>query len=159
MARNELERLADLARGKLVLEVGAHLGLSTIALASTAERVFSIDWHRGDQFTRGWGFTAGKYLQNLITHNVLQRVVPIIGSCYDVAEVLADETFDVVFIDADHSYDAVKRNIELYQPKMKPGGVICLHDYGVEGCFEKQAVDELFSVTELVGSLVVCSEP
>ena len=37
--------------------------------------------------------------------------------------------FDIVWIDADHSYDSVSRDIDLYHNKVKPGGIVCGHDY------------------------------
>jgi predicted O-methyltransferase YrrM len=154
VTKKECERLADLAQGKVVLEVGAHYGRSTIAMASTAERVFSLDWHQGDNFTKDWGFTAGTYLKHLLRYRVLDRVAPIIARGEDVAPFLADGSFDFVFIDADHSYDAVRGYIELFLPKNK--GPIAFHDYAVEGCFEKQAADEAFGKPdELVDTLAV----
>ncbi len=36
-------------------------------------------------------------------------------------------TADMVFIDGDHSYEAVKRDIELWLPKCRK--LICGHDY------------------------------
>jgi protein-L-isoaspartate O-methyltransferase len=84
MTFKELERLADLAQEKTVLEVGAHLGLSTIALASTAEKVVSIDWHRGDEFTKGWGFTLGPYVNNLNRYGVLDKVSVV---CADAMKI------------------------------------------------------------------------
>ena len=35
---------------------------------------------------------------------------------------------DFIYIDGNHSYDFVKRDIELYYPKVKDGGVIGGHD-------------------------------
>lgn len=35
----------------------------------------------------------------------------------------------MVFIDADHSYEACKGDIEAWLPNIKPGGIIALHDY------------------------------
>ena len=158
MSRNECERLADLAQGKRVLEVGAHYGRSTIALASTARRVFSVDWHRGDDYTKDWGFTLGPYVRNLIKYEVLDNVAIVVADAADM-EVLADDSFDLVFIDADHSYQAVKGYIELFTPKAKRGAPICFHDYTVAGCFEHQAVDEHFVVDDLVDSMAVVHRP
>jgi hypothetical protein len=41
-----------------------------------------------------------------------------------------DGYFDFVYIDANHFYTAVKRDIELWLPLIKKGGVIGGHDYG-----------------------------
>jgi len=38
-------------------------------------------------------------------------------------------TLDFVYIDGDHSYEAVKKDIELYYPKVTEGGVIGGHDF------------------------------
>jgi predicted O-methyltransferase YrrM len=40
------------------------------------------------------------------------------------------ETIDLVFIDGDHEEEAVKKDIELYLPLLKPEGMIAGHDYG-----------------------------
>lgn len=168
MKKKECEKLADLAQGKRVLEIGACLGCSTISLASTAEHVVSIDWHRGDTQTQGWGgphrdypsFSAFQYLDNLIRYGVLEKVSAVVADCNSIGPLLADESFDVAFIDGDHRFDAVRRNIELFLPKIRPGGVIIFHDYGVDmpgaRCYEKQAVDERWGgPDELVESLAV----
>ncbi len=40
--------------------------------------------------------------------------------------------FDFIYIDGDHSYDSVKKDIELYFPKLRDGGVISGHDFSGE---------------------------
>lgn len=42
---------------------------------------------------------------------------------------LEDESFDIVFIDGNHSYEYVKRDILDYLPKVKRDGVFLGHDY------------------------------
>lgn len=42
-------------------------------------------------------------------------------------------SLDVVFIDGDHSYRSVCRDIELWLPKMRKGGLFCGHDYSLCG--------------------------
>jgi predicted O-methyltransferase YrrM len=55
-----------------------------------------------------------------------------------------DEFFDIVYIDASHDYESVKKDIESWYPKVKNGGVICGDDYigGWPGVVK--AVDEFF---------------
>lgn len=45
------------------------------------------------------------------------------------ARQLADVSFDWVYIDADHSYDAVRNDLELWAPRIAPGGVLAGDDY------------------------------
>jgi len=63
------------------------------------------------------------------------------------SEVLDDESLDFVFIDGDHSYNAVSSDIKHWMPKLKKGGLLCGHDYGnpdyAFGAEVKRAVDHL----------------
>lgn len=45
------------------------------------------------------------------------------------AESFADESLDLVYIDADHSYSGCYSDIQTWFPKVKLGGLICGHDY------------------------------
>jgi methyltransferase family protein len=42
---------------------------------------------------------------------------------------VADESCDFVYIDADHSFDAVTVDLRTWYPKLKVGGVMSGHDY------------------------------
>ena len=61
------------------------------------------------------------------------------------AQDYQDNSLDFVFIDADHSYEGVKKDILAWRPKVKKGGVLAGHDYGwvVE---IRKAVDDVFGV-------------
>ena len=62
------------------------------------------------------------------------------------APLFPNHYFDLVFIDAMHDYENVKKDINLWLPKVKPGGVLSGHDYGVrKQPGVKIAVDELFT--------------
>jgi hypothetical protein len=61
------------------------------------------------------------------------------------ATSFADEYFDWVYIDGNHLYEFVMRDLESYYPKVKPGGLITGDDYGLKGWWKdgvKLAVDE-----------------
>jgi predicted O-methyltransferase YrrM len=44
-----------------------------------------------------------------------------------------DGPFDAVFIDGNHSYEYVKKDLENFLPKVKDGGIVALHDVNFEG--------------------------
>lgn len=45
---------------------------------------------------------------------------------------VADGSLDFVFLDADHSYAGVAEDIRMWVRKVRSGGFICGHDYGME---------------------------
>jgi len=60
-----------------------------------------------------------------------------------------DGFFDLIYLDANHSYEAVMADLAAWTPKIRAGGTFCGHDYmdGVrqEGVFGvKTAVNEFF---------------
>lgn len=58
---------------------------------------------------------------------------------------------DLVFIDGDHSYEHVKRDIELWKKKVRPGGLLTGHDYCDHCPGVVKAVDELLEGKFTVG--------
>jgi predicted O-methyltransferase YrrM len=47
----------------------------------------------------------------------------------EAAKQIGDETFDWFWIDGDHRYHCIKRDLELWYPKVKYGGIFAGHDY------------------------------
>jgi cephalosporin hydroxylase len=61
------------------------------------------------------------------------------------SETLADNSIDVVYIDADHSYESVCKDLALYYPKVMIEGYLCGHDYSVSWPGVIKAVDQFAS--------------
>jgi predicted O-methyltransferase YrrM len=62
----------------------------------------------------------------------------------EAADQFEDRSLDFVFIDADHTYEGCRADIEAWLPKLKLGGVICGHDYSEGFPGVVRAVDEIF---------------
>jgi predicted O-methyltransferase YrrM len=124
-----------------IIEIGSYLGRSCRALCdNTQGQVTAVDTWGVEHPAYGdiTGLFA-KFQENMIDCENL-RVIKMMS--LDAAKELAGETFDMVFIDADHSYEAVKADIEAWMPLVISGGLLCGHDYD-DHEEVKRAVDEL----------------
>lgn len=88
--------------------------------------------------------SAGYYNQQ-VREKYRDRLVPIQGNSHLVANQIPN--VDLVFIDADHSYNGCKGDILAYTPKVKSSGILAGHDIDYPGVNR--------AVNELVGSYEV----
>lgn len=58
------------------------------------------------------------------------RAIIVRATSEEAAEAIPDGSLDFVFIDADHSYQGCARDIRLWAPKIRPGGLLSGHDLG-----------------------------
>jgi Methyltransferase domain len=67
-----------------------------------------------------------------------------------VAEILEGALADVLFIDADHSYEATRHNYAAYAPLIRPGGLIAFHDIA--------GIDDVRRAWDEISAGTVCTE-
>ena len=61
------------------------------------------------------------------------------------AALFAPQSVDLVFLDGDHRVAGVRQDIASYRPLVKPGGILCGHDYHIrEHWGVTEAVDAMF---------------
>lgn len=128
------ELVATIPNGTLI-EVGSYLGRSTASIVDTAKKnnikIIAIDmWELNkDDFIR----------QNLTvpTKRQFQKNVPYakpymissVEGAWAYRDIYGLGSVGGVFIDADHSYDSVKKDIDAWLPLIKRGGWIGGHDF------------------------------
>ena len=62
-------------------------------------------------------------------HGHEDRAIMVRATSEVASHMFEDGSLDFVYIDANHAYDYVVQDINLWYPKVRPGGVICGHDY------------------------------
>lgn len=70
------------------------------------------------------------------------RVRILRGDTVAMADSVRSGELDLVYVDADHSYEGVKRDIEAWYSKLIFGGVMAFHDFENSAYGVKQAVTE-----------------
>ena len=149
--------------GRLV-EIGTWLGRSLAAILPTAVArcigVWCIDTWKGSpedptETIVQSGLDAYSVFEANMRSLKLWGTFSVIHDDQTIAATrFPDGSLDLVFLDADHRYDAVQRDIRLWWPKLKPGGLFLGHDYGDVHPGVAKAVHVLFGGPELVSGYV-----
>jgi len=149
MSDRELLWLATQARThNLIVEFGSLHGRSTRAMADNNDGIiWAVDPWAGVYYEEDGEkvpistFIMPYFIQNLKDHIDIGHVIPIRKFSYQFS--LPHEV-DMVFIDGDHRYETVLKDIRKAYELLESGGLICGHDYGHPSWpGVKQAVDEL----------------
>jgi len=83
------------------------------------------------------------------THANRDRLTVLRGDSSEMAKEVKDGSLDFVFIDADHRYPAVLKDMAAWVPKLKTGGILCGHDIHLLGV--RRAVEEKLRQYDDVG--------
>jgi len=165
----ELDALAHLLRNsKRILEIGCQNGRTAKAILSNRpdiEIYVGVDVPPGTQLACEVQKTETPARAGELALDDERFVLLLArkGSADPIVQMIRDQQFDAIFIDGDHSYEAVMRDDNLGRWIVKPGGVIIHHDYhslgtvGVrEALLEMQAGGKEFK--HVAGTWLVYSE-
>lgn len=130
-------------------------------LKSNPDKAFGVDiWKEDGIYAHNDSGSKQRTLDKLFSRaKRLEMSTPSLKiirkySC-DAARDFKDGSLDFVYIDADHTYEGVKADIESWYPKIRSGGIISGHDYenienqGVSTGVKK-AVDDFVSLNKLL---------
>jgi predicted O-methyltransferase YrrM len=140
--------LANMPEDGTFVELGAWLGKSSAYLCdkATSQEITIIDSFKGttEYIDSYYKLAKTNDIYELFLENMGDRKYNVIkGTSKVAAKMFLNESLDVVFIDLDHTYEAVKEDIKLWLPKVKKGGFIAGDDYHEHWKGVIQAVDEL----------------
>ena len=147
-----VELIKECPRRPTVLEVGTWMGHTAIAMANAGATVHCVDTWEGSpsDASSDWVKEAGggdaayeKFCEN-IGHRRDKSIFPWRRSSRAAARMYWTP-FDIIFIDAEHTYEAVKADILAWWRHLADDGVMCGHDYEtIQFPGVTKAVDELF---------------
>jgi predicted O-methyltransferase YrrM len=154
---------ATTGRGAIV-EIGSWKGRSTVWLAEGArlagQRVHAIDRHTQSREDPSAN-TLAEFLGNINRAGVADVVDPLVMSSADAAAVVRGPV-ELLFIDGDHSFDGVRRDAEIWLPRVMDGGLVMFHDVATAGYEGPRRVfrrmvcwNERFARVRRVGSMTI----
>lgn len=133
-------QLVEQHKPKVCVELGSWRGASAIAMARLVRTwggtVTCVDTWTGDAFQGGVSDDGvrppdmiGDIAHNIVVAGVSASIRLVIAPTVDAAKWWTDP-IDFLYVDADHSYQAVMADLEAWTPHVKPGGLIAGDDYG-----------------------------
>jgi len=147
-----------LPEGGRVVEVGVFYGKSIIYLAQEGPglEVYGVDNFCFGQMPYQEEGVSGDVdfyeacLKNLFEAGVGSKVTLISLPSVRAAGLFEDASLDCVFLDAQHSEEAVTEDIIAWRPKVRPGGILSGDDY-IQPWGVIPAVDKLVPEKLLMG--------
>src|SRR3990167_3935973 len=178
LLNDEGRLLRELARevpaDQVIVEVGSYTGKSTMCLAvGSAEGnralVYAVDlwWsgtsHKGRDFKAHGPEVTAVFERRREAFDVAGLVRPTMGASVTVAATFHPPHIGLLFIDAEHTFEACKADFEAWAPMVVRSGSIALHDYagkGDAGGAVKRYIDEVLAcgrweIAAAAGSMVV----
>ncbi len=114
---------AQSIQAKRFLEVGTSFGETTLlfALNSPDDATITTLDIQTDNPTVGMKFRDTPEARKITMHLVSAEAYAKSG--------VPEKSFDMIFVDGDHSYAGVLHDSQLAMRLIRPGGIICWHDY------------------------------
>lgn len=155
-----------------IVEIGSYCGRSSICLALGAAtrqaRVYCIDpWTWVPEAMTSFRHITRndmrssyeRFLANIRRAGVEQWITPVPGLSHEVVGRIPSFV-DLLFIDGDHTYDGVRRDWDLYTPKLTMSGCVMLHDteptrFGVHQLVQDLADDPRWAIAETVPNAIM----
>jgi hypothetical protein len=176
--------LAKMPRRSVCAEIGVHEGNFSNAILRSVKplTLHLIDpwkYEEGKGYKEAWyggSASGGQLTMDRRFRSVQSRFSKNIGKgqivlhrdySSNVVDEFSDGYFDWIYIDGNHLYEYVKRDLELYYAKTKAGGYIAGDDYGNAGWWDngvQKAVDEFVEqqphlLLEVIGNQFIIRLP
>ena len=122
--RHDVIRLLKSNKDNIGVELGVATGVFSLRMVESGyfSSFFGVDMyadmHNVDEYKEA--------LKKVGLHGKYKLLRMTFDEAYDLFK---DESLDFIYIDANHTYESAKEDIQLWYPKIKVGGMISGHDY------------------------------
>ena len=124
-------------RPRLLVELGTDRGESYFAFCQaaaengTGSRCFAVDTWQGDQQAGGYDETTFREVSghNAAHYSAFSTLLRC--SFDDALHHFASESIDLLHLDGLHTESAVRHDLDRWLPKLRPGGILLMHDISV----------------------------
>jgi len=132
---DEYRRLVeDVPVGGVIGELGCYKGRSLCSVADIIKRkklrVVVVDIFTGTDCEVKEENYRHVFEENIKRFGIKDQVKIIERYTNDAVKIIPDGLFNLLFIDASHLYEDVKKDLENWEQKVKTNGTISGHDYG-----------------------------
>ncbi len=117
-------------KNAIAVEIGSYIGASSLLIAKGLNDnsiLYCIDTWQNDAMTEGNWDSYKVFLEN--TKSVKNKITTIRKTSVEAGNNF-NKMIDFIFIDGDHSYEGVKKDVDIWFPKLKSGGIVVMHDIG-----------------------------
>jgi predicted O-methyltransferase YrrM len=147
-----------------MVEIGSFQGVSTMLFALFAKKVNSVDCY--DYVVPPTGripshdqlfVDAEKVFIERTSH--IKNINKIRKSSIEAANDFADQSLDLVYVDAEHDPISVRSDINSWKNKIKKGGILCGHDFMLPHIYtilyEEGLINELCTYPDSSWSVII----
>lgn len=142
--REVYDRAVHHFHNSVFVELGCLCGASTVYLGNLIREkdkniiIYAVDlWlHNNISF-------FGEFWKAVVSNGLEEYIMPIQADSAEASKLFKDKSIDFVYIDANHEYDYVIRDITYWLPKLKDKSWMAGHDYNGH---VKKAVHRIFDI-------------
>jgi hypothetical protein len=149
---NMMNHILEYNKISNIVEIGSHLGESSSIFLGFPQikTIYCIDTWDNYQYENIFNERLRNHLDN--------RCIKLKSTSELASKSFENNSLDMVYIDGDHNYECVKKDIDIWYQKVKSGGILSGHDYHESwpGC--KLAIDEFIANNHyIVTTFIDCS--
>lgn len=140
------EAISRAKGGEIFVELGCYKGRSTCYMIdSIIKSGKNIKFYVVDNFST-LGDVKAQFFENLGEERI-KKIIFLEQDSYLSASNFLNESVDYLFIDTDHKFEVLDKELSAWIPKVKIGGIISGHDFnngGVKQAVEKNHTKNIF---------------